>query len=442
MNTYCNPLNLQYRFQDAEDGSPCRREAADPSIIFYQNQFWLFASKSGGYWHSEDLLEWTFVPDDKLPMEDYAPDVRVINDWIYFTASRRNEKCPVYRTQNPELDQWEPVGSHMPYWDPNQFQDDDGRVYLYFGCSNQEPIRGLELDPETMAPVGEPKIVIHNHQQKEHGWERCGENNNTLKPPWLEGAWMTKHDGRYYLQYAAPGTEFNVYADGVCVGERPLGPFFYAGHNPFSFKPGGFIGGAGHGSTFQDPYGNWWHASTMSISVRHNFERRLGIWPAGFDEEGTLFCNTRFGDYPMHTPQGPWDPWEDPFPGWMLLSYGKPTAASSALPDAPPEMAVDESVRTWWAAESSETDQWLELDLEGEATVNAVQVNFTEVRCRQSFREGPPLKHGYLLEASQNGSDWFVIADKRGSNEDVPHDYIELSSGVKARFLRPDLHIG
>lgn len=26
---------------------------------------------------------------------------------------------------------------------------------------------------------------------------------------------MTKHNGRYYLQYAAPGTEFNTYADGL-----------------------------------------------------------------------------------------------------------------------------------------------------------------------------------------------------------------------------------
>jgi hypothetical protein len=33
----------------------------------------------------------------------------------------------------------------------------------------------------------------------------------------LEGAWVTKHDGKYYLQYAAPGTEYNIYADGVYV---------------------------------------------------------------------------------------------------------------------------------------------------------------------------------------------------------------------------------
>ncbi|WP_418391080.1 hypothetical protein, partial [Akkermansia sp.] len=32
---------------------------------------------------------------------------------------------------------------------------------------------------------------------------------------YIEGPWLTKHNGKYYMQYGAPGTEFNVYADGV-----------------------------------------------------------------------------------------------------------------------------------------------------------------------------------------------------------------------------------
>jgi beta-xylosidase len=83
--------------------------------------------------------------------------------------------------------------------------------------------------------------------------------------PFIEGAWMDKHNGQYYLQYAAPGTEYNIYADGVYVSSHPLGPFTLAKNNPYSYKPGGFIPGAGHGSTMQDKHGNWWHASTMRI---------------------------------------------------------------------------------------------------------------------------------------------------------------------------------
>lgn len=87
--------------------------------------------------------------------------------------------------------------------------------------------------------------------------------------PFIEGAWMTKHNGRYYLQYACPGTEFNIYADGVYVSDRPLGPFQPALNNPFSLKPGGFMRGAGHGSTLQDRDGAWWHTATMQISMNH-----------------------------------------------------------------------------------------------------------------------------------------------------------------------------
>ena len=33
--------------------------------------------------------------------------------------------------------------------------------------------------------------------------------------PFIEGPWMDKYNGKYYLQYACPGAEYNVYADGV-----------------------------------------------------------------------------------------------------------------------------------------------------------------------------------------------------------------------------------
>ncbi|MCP4753070.1 MAG: family 43 glycosylhydrolase [Proteobacteria bacterium] len=169
------------------------------------------------------------------------------------------------------------------------FQDDDGRVFFYWGCTDYTPIYGVEMDPETMLPMGDPAELIFG-KLDEYGWERLGENNTkakrTLKSmirqlimriieekwiddgdPWVEGPWMDKHEDKNYRQYAAPGTQFNVYADGVYESDSPLGPFTYAAHNPFSLKPGGYITGAGHGSCFYDIHGNFWHVSTMRISV-------------------------------------------------------------------------------------------------------------------------------------------------------------------------------
>ena len=120
---------------------------------------------------------------------------------------------------------------------------------------------------------------------------------------YVEGAWTNKHNGRYYLQYGTPGAQFNTYADGVYVSENPLGSFTLARNNPFSYKPGGFLPGAGHGSTMEDGDGDLWRISTMRISVNHVFERRIGLWLAGYDSEGELWCNQRHGDWPCSVEQ-------------------------------------------------------------------------------------------------------------------------------------------
>lgn len=147
--------------------------------------------------------------------------------------------------------------------------------------------------------------------------------DNTFLDPFIEGARMTKHSGRYYLQYAAPGTGLSGYADGVIVGDAPLRPFTPQSM-PLSFKPGGFARGAGHGSTLRDNYGNYWHVSTISVSVKNNFARRIGTWPAGFNEDGIMYCNTALGDYPAWLPDSTGDHQKGRFTGWMQLNYHKP----------------------------------------------------------------------------------------------------------------------
>ena len=63
--TFCNPLNLDYRFVESE---PSHRTAADPVITLYKDDYFLFATASGGYWFSNDLREWTFVEPKALPL--------------------------------------------------------------------------------------------------------------------------------------------------------------------------------------------------------------------------------------------------------------------------------------------------------------------------------------------------------------------------------------
>ena len=118
----------------------------------------------------------------------------------------------------------------------------------------------------------------------------------------MEGAWLTKYNNKYYMQYAAPGTEFNVYGDGVYMSDSPLGPYHYAPNNPVFYKPGGFMNGAGHGSTVVGPGETYWHFASMALSVNVNWERRICMFPAYFDKDGLMYSNTSFGDYPHFAP--------------------------------------------------------------------------------------------------------------------------------------------
>lgn len=432
--TICNPLNISYRFCLDQ---PSRREAADPVIVTFKGEYYLFASKSGGYWHSTDLISWKFITSSDLPFEDYAPAVVVINDAIYFMASSSNGLSKIYKTSDPKGGRWEVVNAAFPIamTDPDLFLDDDGRLYFFYGCSNKDPIYGVELDLKTLMPKGKP-VACFNSKKNDYGWERPGDYNERKDAsPWIEGAWMTKHNGKYYMQYACPGTEFKSYADGLYIADNPLGPFTLAANNPFSYKPEGFIAGAGHSSTFEDKYGNYWHISTMSISVKHPFERRLGLFPVFFDASGVPYTYTGFGDFPFIVPKKKISGPGDLFPTWMLLSYNKPVKISSALKEYPGRNAADENIRTWWSAETGNKNEWISIDLQKQCVVNAVQLNFADHNTRLSGRS-ENIFYQYLLEYSSDYKTWKTLKDKTSNRTDVPHDYIELASPIKARYLR------
>lgn len=449
--SYCNPLNLDYGFSPyANSGANSRHRAtADPAIIVYHGEYFLFSTNQVGYWHSHDLGRWKFVPRSFLKPERAgilnrnnhddlcAPAPLVMDDAIYLLGSTYTKTFPIYKSVNPAAGEWTEAVDHCDVgaWDPAFFLDDDGRLFLYFGSSNDFPIYGVELDRKTFRPIGERRELIRL-DDNQHGWERFGEaNDNTWLRPFIEGAWMTKHAGKYYLQYGAPGTEFSGYADGVYVGDRPLGPFKYQAHNPMSYKPGGFARGAGHGGTFQDIHGKWWHTSTITIAVKNNFERRLGLWPVGFDDDGVMFCNTAYGDYPHWLPSSD-DAGRSGGPtGWMLLNYAKPVTVSSTLGGCAPNFAVDEDIRTYWSAASGDSGEWFTSDLGAVSTIRAIQVNDAD-QDATIVGKVAGLKHQYRIMASRDGQAWQTMIDKSKNDADVPHDYVELDDPMEARFVR------
>jgi len=371
-----------------------------------------------------------------------APAVWVQNDTMFVFGSTYSTNFPIWMSTNPKANEWkEAVDSFaIGGWDPDFFLDDNGKLYEYNGSSNSYPLYGIEINRKTFDPIGARKELLLLNPEK-FGWQRFGEySDNTFLNPFIEGAWMTKHNGKYYLQYGAPGTEISGYADGVAVSDKPLDGFVHQ-PMPFSYKPGGFARGAGHGATFTDKWDNYWHVSTLSISVKNSFERRLGLWPAGFDKDDVMYCNTAFGDYPLYLPDSKADHLKSNFAGWMLLNYNKPVTVSSSFGGYQANYAVDESIKTYWCAATDKAGEWIASDLGAVSTVKAIQLNYADQDATFLGKQ-TNIFHQYKLWSSADGKKWNLLIDKSKNATDVPHDYIELQKPVEARFIKlENIHV-
>lgn len=495
MKHYCNPINLEYRYQFKRSNDPegkkttfpVFREAADPTLILFRGEYLLFPSMAGGFYSSDDLMAWTFHKfGPEIPIYDYAPDVHVIGEYLYFSASKAGENCSFYRTKDPYAEAFEEIPGSFPFWDPALFADDDGRVYLYYGSSNTEPIYGIELDPQTMQPIGEKRGLIRSDEAT-RGYERNGNDHippkspemieaeveNVLayarmqlqeadmmqlydeeamraqftvqfgNAPYLEGVWMTKHAGKYYLQYAFPDTSCNTYGDAVFVGNSPLGEFYPAKNNPLSYRPRGFLTGPGHGSTMQDKTGTWRHIDSVRIARCEKFERRMGLWQAGFDADGELFCDMRYADWPTRLDAQPFAQ-----PDMLLLSYGADVQVSSG---EGAQCVTDEDIHTVWKAASAQPGEWITVDLGTVCDADAVQINFGDDGLQLPLPEGEQAVTTYLderwidhrhfetqwkLEGSSDGETWIVLEDKSDAATDLSHDFIEFQNAVPLRYVK------
>ena len=447
-DTYCNPINLDYAYVPsthkyyAQDES--HRSTADPVIVNLRDTLYLFSTNQNGYWWSADMRQWNFIKQDFQSNGIAADNVCAPGAWtwgdtlIFIPSFAKPDPMPLYMTTDPVHAKWQILRDsfEVATWDPSFFKDDDGKTYVYWGSSNTFPLYGQQLDAANRyKPIGVRKELSRLYPN-DHGWERFGQDHSdTTIAPYTEGAWMTKHNGKYYYQYAAPGTEFNVYADGVLVGDSPLGPFQFADYNPVSYKPGGFITGAGHGSTFQDKYGNYWHTATMVNWIKYKFERRLGVFPTGFDNDGQMYCITAFGDYPQYHANGKRDHTQSTFTGWMLLSYKKKAWASSSLEEKNPELAFNENIRDYWSARSDSVGEFLAVDLGKEYSINAIQINYADEGAQLRDKQ-LNIYHQYIIHASDDVETWFPLIDKSQNKTDVPHDYVQLKQPFQTRYLK------
>ncbi len=467
-STFCNPLNLEYRLQAYKPGSKLSpapptqhswREAADPVCISFKGDYYLFASVSYSYWHSKDLVNWTQVTTKEIPLNYWEPNVFVIGDELYYCHHRD----AVYKSSDPKNGKWTKVRNRLGVTDTEGgfMVDDDGRVFHVglrhpgergFFIRELDPANNLadKAGPWPCLSVGEFDLVCERPDLGRDGF--AGTYRRGPETKWLigertgEGAQIMKHNGRYFMQYAhSTGSAFYGYRDYAFTSDNPEGPWHFQTQNPVSYDPTGFCRGAGNSCVFRDGTGGFWRATTVDAEVVWLWERRVAIYPAGFDSDNAMSTDTYLGELPQYGAG------RNPHPekrnesggnlaGWMLLNYNKPATASSVLEGHEPKLALDEEMTTWWSGVTG-SNEWLAVDMGTICDIRAIQVNFAEQDVYDAENKAPHF-HQYTVEVSDDGKGWRMLVDKSRNERDAPHDYIELKSPVAARHVRLNiLHV-
>lgn len=441
--TFCNPIPLTV-------GSERARRAGEPVVVLYKDDYYLFVTGGRGYWYSGNMRDWTYVSVPNFVRG--VPGAATDGETLYACGMNAKE---VFASTDPKNGVWKQVGTFDSdrYGDADLFIDDDGRFYMYWGWSQILPFQVVELDPKNgFREKGEPAVCFFGDYEN-HGFERRRDKDVifpyfTHRPyfpeesPWIEGPWMVKHNGKYYLQYAAIGLEFSSYSHGVYVSDSPMGPFKYSQHNPLTFKTSGYVRGAGHGSTFKDKNGQFWTICMIPAFYGGRGGGEMVIYPSDVDADGVMYSNTAFGDYPQYYPGIKEDATKNNFTGWMLLSHKKYVEVSSTLQGFGPANAVDENFMTKWCAASGDSGEYMTVDLGKVCDLRALQINFDrhdpKIEVGRGFAMPAPISRyqSYIVEVSDNNAEWTMLIDKSNNTADNRHDYTELEKPVKARFVR------
>ena len=443
--TFCNPLDLIVGQERAYRGG-------EPVVLIFQDDYFLFVSHRKGYWYSPDFKDWTYVDAPDYP----GGVVSVVEmDGTLYGCSMNNKR--VFRAVDPWKGEWVQCGTldSDRYGDANMFYD-NGHLYLYYGWSQIMPFKVVELDKTTFKEISEPKVLFFGDYKK-HGFE-SRRNEDVIysifngrrdyfdeEYPWIEGPWMTKHNGKYYLQYAAIGLEFLSYSHGVYVGDSPTGPFTYSQHNPLTFKTTGFAVGAGHGSTFHDKNGQLWTICMIPGNfVGNGRGSELAIYPTAVDKDGVMHSNTEFGDWPQYWPGTRTDAVDHNWTGWKLLSMKKKAEVSSTFENYVPANGLDENFLTCWAAATGDAGEYFLVDLGQVADIRAIQVNFDHIGAAMPQRGGfgfgpqPTPEHYqcYTVEVSADNVNWTKVIDKPDNKQEFRHDYTQLAAPQNARYVK------
>ena len=287
----------------------------DPAVIQAEDgSFYIFATGKGlPIYHSTDLVEWekvgtvfdTPVPEwskKAVPETEgiWAPDIVKLNDkyYVYYSVSSfGSQRSVIGVAMNKTLDhtskdyKWEDQGLAIESFpgkndfnaiDPAAFQQPDGSAFVVWG-SFWGGIKAMELNPMTGKSLEEKPTIKSIASRPNHRTHA------------IEGAYMVKNDGYYYLFVSWDNCCSGANSDyKVIVGrsKEPLGPYVDFSGKPMTEGGGTLVlanndnwRGPGHNSVLTTDKGSWIVHHTYDTFHLEN-QRILQIRPVYWTESG------------------------------------------------------------------------------------------------------------------------------------------------------------
>ena len=163
--------------------------------------------------------------------------------------------------------------------DPTVFVDDDGRAYLYWGNPR---IYWAELNDDMVSLKGEVQQLAMSEESFGAPDPRERVEGKRYRDVYVEGPWISKRDGRYYLLYAAGGIPEHI---AYSMSDSPTGGWRYMGEVMPLEESGSFTNHCG----LADYKGNhYFFYHTGKLPGGGGFGRSVAVEKFDYNADGTL----------------------------------------------------------------------------------------------------------------------------------------------------------
>jgi len=296
--TYTNPVHGGY--------------LGDPFVLKHNGEYYAYGTgpdvPSVPVLHSRDLVSWRSLGEALTLRNEgfealWAPEVAYYNGtfYMYYSAGGREgegHRLRVATAPHPagpfEDGSMVLTPEESFAIDAHPFRDDDGEWYLYYCRDFLEPDAegyiGTGIVVDRLVDMTRLRGELHTVVRPHAGWQLYERQREWYGCVWdwytVEGAFVRKHEGRYYCLYSGGAWQEPNYGVSYVVADHPAGPFAPEGNvegpSVLRTAPGRIIG-PGHASVVCAPDNAHEYLVYHAWDVGHTV-RQMRIDPLAWDE--------------------------------------------------------------------------------------------------------------------------------------------------------------